>query len=456
MINNYNEKKIAILGLGVSGKASARFFINKFAKVTGFDNNIVKLNNDVDIQALKDQGLLITNGDHIDFMDFDLIIKSPGIGNDHPWIMQARNNGTKNVPIVGEIDIACAELSACGKKMAAITGSNGKTTTTVLVTHVLNASGMHAKALGNIGTPLINECLTQTTENCIYILELSSYQLETLNCPIFDVGAILNITPNHLDRYASFKAYAKAKLQMEQCVKPEGLFLIQDQAFFDFGHMLTKGKPVTYGYKLSASFFCNRQEVYQNGLLRFTVPDPYKGKYSHDIENIMAAYTICQCFGVNEKQFLDGLASFKKPPHRIELVTKFKGITFIDDSKATSVDAVIKAVHAMPEKVILIAGGVDKGGSYEPWIASFKNKVKKICAIGLAAQKIKNDLAHAIDVDILNSLDEAVVYAYSQAENGDTVLLSPGCSSFDMFKDYAHRGDEFKKIVFTLCNENKE
>lgn len=451
MFEKYYGKKIGLLGLGISGKACAKFFLDRGAVVVGFESNKAQCASDPTLLQLQQRGLTILQ-DADSFVDYDLIVKSPGIAHDHPWVLKAKAS-QKNLPIIGEMDVACDQLLNAGQKMVAVTGSNGKTTTVLLIKHVLEQAGLPAKALGNIGTPPISEIDAIRKEPAtVCVLELSSFQLETLEIPIFDVAVILNITPNHLDRYPSFASYAQAKFNLGRCIKPSGHLIMHHDVFCEFGYLLENRTPlgITYGYSLGATCFCDRQQVYKQGIPMFSLPEIFRGRTCHDVENLMAAYLVCDFLGIKVEVFLKALDSFKKPAHRIEFVTTYQGITFFNDSKATSVDAVIKAVQSLNEKIILIAGGVDKGGSYKPWIPIFKNRVKKVCAIGRASEKIKQELHGEIEIQILDDLEGAVNHAFEVAEAGDAILLSPGCSSYDMFKDYAHRGDEFKRIVSQL------
>src|SRR4029077_14479995 len=217
-------------------------------------------------------------------------------------------------------------------------------------------------------------------------------------------------------------------------------------------YLLKGKKPRLYGYDKAAFISTDLSSVFSEGKKLFELPPALKNKKSHDLENLLAAFALCSDRGVLGETFLDAWLSFKKPPHRIEFVTEFQGVSYYDDSKGTNIDAVKRAVQSLEGPIILIAGGVDKCAPYTPWLEEFKNKVKLICAIGQAAAKIYEQLASHIPVMIFHSLDEAVHQATRFAQEGDNVLLSPGCSSFDMFKDYVHRGKEFQRIVHELAN----
>lgn len=434
-------KKVLVIGLGLSGRSAAQFLLFHGASVEGVDRNAEALSANPEIQLLKNRGLTVTpETSSISLQHFDFILLSPGIPNSHP-LVQAASQLDK--PVMGEVELGCRMSN---NPMLGITGTNGKTTVTLLVTHVLNACGQPAAALGNVGVPFTQELLTIPSEDTI-VLELSSYQLETLYQPSLNAAVLLNITPDHLDRYGSMESYAAAKCGMERCLKPNAPFYMEESAWETFGHLLSKRKPLLYGYSKTSHITTDLAAVFQEGRKVFELPSALKGKKSHDLENLLAAYALCSARGISGEDFIQAWMTFKKPSHRIEWVAEHKGIKFYDDSKGTNLDAVIRAVQFLEGPMILIAGGVDKGAAYTPWIEVFKNKVKSICAIGQAAAKIEAQLSSSIPVVIVDSLEEAVEQAVRQAQKGDTVLLSPGCSSYDMFKDYVERGEKFQQIV---------
>lgn len=387
-------KKALVIGLGVSGKEAARFLKWKGFHVDTHDKDPAKA---IGFPFLEEPGV-----------DFDLAILSPGIPPTNPIVERLRKAGVK---VIGEIELACRYIK---QPMIGITGSNGKTTTTLLVTYVLNACGKEAIAMGNVGVPL-----TSLREgNAIIVCELSSYQLETLEAECLDVAAILNVTPNHLDRYKEMEKYAAAKFLIQNNLKPFGSLIIHENTLREYGSLVKARKVISF-----------------------------QPQENHNLENLEAAFLICEQFGITRSQFDRAAESFEKPPHRIQYVTEIEGIKFYDDSKGTSVHATLRAVESLPGPLILIAGGVDKGYPYTDWIAPFKKKVKKIIAIGEAAPKIEKDLRGQVEVTFAKTLEEATLSSYKQAVNGDTILLSPGCASTDMFKDYTERGLVFQKAA---------
>lgn len=409
------QKTVLVVGLGVTGKAAARFLLTQGYTVFGIDKK--NLSADADLA-----GVNVYTEDTLPLSQtFSLVLLSPGISPKHPIVLRALAVGAE---LIGEVELG---FQGSKQKALAITGTNGKTTVTSLVEHVLRFSGKKAKAIGNIGFAVTEYFVNPDPEE-ILVVELSSYQLETLKHPFFDAAVLLNITPDHLDRYDSFEHYVSAKARIQNCLKEKGELYLCEQVAQEF-----------------PSFFTRPFEVIGK-------EDPLLlGKMAeHDRYNLLAAFALCKKVGISVEEFKKGVESFKKPSHRIEFVGKIGGVKYFDDSKGTNVDATIQAVKAMDGPVVLIAGGVDKGFSYLIWKEPFLGKVKQIFVIGKAAEKIYSELSLFFNVKIVDSLERAVQEASNVALEGDSVLLSPGCSSFDMFRDYTHRGKEFQKFVALL------
>lgn len=444
-MNELSNKKVLVIGLGISGRSAVQFLLRRNAIVTGIDGNLDLLKNNQELQLLSKKGLTkLHESECVNVENFDLIVVSPGILESHPIYKKARE---AKVEVIGEVELACRFIKGT---FLGITGTNGKTTVTLLVTHVLNQSGKLAYALGNSGIALTSEdAEAAIAENAIIVAELSSYQLDTMNSRVIDAAVLLNITPDHLDRYHNMENYAKSKWHIGDCIKSNGVFYAEEKSWQEFGYLPKNIEPKLYGYS-NCAISTDLNSLIVDGKIVGPLPDSCKIKQNHDLENLMAAYALCQYVGVTVEQFLSAFATFKKPAHRIEYVTTVSGVSYYDDSKGTNLDAVIRAVNSLPGNIVLIAGGVDKGAAYTPWINAFAHKVKCICAIGQAATKISKDISHAIPVVLFQNLEDAVEHAASLAKSGETVLLSPGCSSFDMFKDYAHRGEEFQRIVKQL------
>jgi len=413
--------KKLIIGYGKSGKAAAAFFLQKKQQVIAADQKAPEM--------AKQEGvtLVVDKVENVPFAEVEQVILSPGISPLHPLVKEATK---RKIEVIGEIELAFRNLK---NRAVGITGTNGKTTVTMLTAHILQQAGKPAFALGNVGNPLIS---FSGSEKDILVVELSSFQLETLQQKCLDVAIILNITPDHLDRYPSVVEYAGAKLRIQKALKDKGeLFVNRDVA----ERYLAKGEYQLYDDR------SNLKKRFATYLMGKKLPV--------NSENALAAYRLCAHFGVNDTQFMAGLKTFKAPPHRIEWAGEINGVTFYNDSKATNVESVIHAVHTLSGPIILIVGGLDKGSSYLPWIDVFKGKVKCLYAIGIAAKKIKQELESNFNVILADSLFDAVQRAYQVAVKKDQILLSPGCASFDSFRNYEHRGEEFKKFVGQIMNQ---
>lgn len=346
---------------------------------------------------------------------YSLVILSPGIAPSNPWVQKVKKQGAL---VIGELELGLRNLK---NPAIGITGTNGKTTTTELIAHTLNYNGIKALAVGNNGKPLC-EHLIGLDPKVVLVIEISSYQLETAQTPSLDSAAILNITPDHLERYKDFREYMLTKLHIQTLLKhPENFYLTprcQNQIYEEGFHVQSTLE--------SASFEKEGLE-----------------------ENILAARVLSHNFGIDETQFFQALKAFSKPKHRLELIKKIDGISFYNDSKGTNLDAVMYALKRISPPIILLVGGKHKGYPYQIWKQALADRVKKIVAFGEAQKKIKQDL-HPFEVQLVSSLKDAVSFAYEQASEGDSVVLSPGCASFDMYKDYRHRGREFESIIKTL------
>jgi UDP-N-acetylmuramoylalanine--D-glutamate ligase len=434
------KRKNLIIGLGKSGRSAYDLLTAEGEDVVGVDDNTLLL------QQLSQEGLKVDATPCID--QFDRVIISPGISPHHSLYCQAL---LLKKEIVGEAELAFSRLRQLA---VAITGTNGKTTVTLLVEHVLKTSGRKAKALGNVGVPLTAYVKNADPEEII-VAEVSSYQLETMQTQAFDRGIILNITPDHLDRYPSMQAYAMTKCHLQDCIKPGGELWVHQTVADEFEALLRPGYK-TFGTDKEATAWTDQTALKREENIEVILPIIYRRLGEHESENVLAAWIVCAEWGVDAMTFLAAIETFQKPAHRIEFVASLDHVDYFDDSKGTNLDATIKAVQAMSGHVILIAGGVDKGASYEPWKKVFAGKVKRVLAIGEAAAKIARELSPEFDVDVMPSLEEAVRKAHRDAVSGDSVLLSPGCSSFDWFKDYAHRGQVFKRCVQQLLEERRK
>ena len=443
-------KEIVIIGMARSGMAAAEFLWKREARVTLSDHRPPSAL-ESEIQFLNERNIRYEAGGHSKelFESADLVVVSPGVPLSLPVLRHAAHMGKL---LISEIELASRYLRG---KVIAITGTNGKTTTTTLIGEILQASGFRVQVGGNIGTPLIS-LVESSNEDTWSVVELSSFQLEAV--PTFrpDIAVILNITPDHLDRYPSFDAYAQAKLNIfENQISSDFAVLnhedsslqkaagrIRSQVFwFSGSREVTCGTHVVRG-----------QIVFESGqgteLVMPCDQVPLKGR--HNIENVAAATTAARLVGIPPRSIADSIRNFKAVEHRLEPVAEINGVAFFNDSKATNVDATIKALEAFESGVILILGGRDKGGDFTVLRDLLQRRAKSVILLGEASDKIKTQLAGAVPMIQAHSMDDAAKQALHQAAPGDTVLLAPACASFDMFQNYEHRGREFKAAVGRL------
>jgi UDP-N-acetylmuramoylalanine--D-glutamate ligase len=449
---DFNHKRVLVVGLGKSGVASALFLKARGARVTVSDTKSGdELRNE--IPALLDHGITVETGGHGErtFHGQDLIVVSPGVPFDAPLLQQARLLGE---PVIGEIELAARFLPG---PIVAITGSNGKTTTTTLTGEILLAGGFPTLVAGNIGTPAISLADRATPETRI-VLEISSFQLETIQSFRPKVAVVLNVTPDHLDRHKTFEAYADAKAR-----------IFENQRSDDFA-VLNEDDPTCIAMatrtRAEVFWFSRQKEVKQGAWVRdgnilfrnaagqqeiMQIAEiPLKG--GHNLENVLAAVCASALMGCAPEKIRQAVHGFKAVEHRLEFVASIRGVDYYNDSKATNVDATIKALESFPASIHLILGGKDKGSDYSVLNDLLKQRVKRVYTIGAAADKIESQIK---DVEIVHAetLENAIRGANAAAEPGDVVLLAPACASFDQFKNYEQRGQLFKHIVRTLSNE---
>lgn len=419
-----NEKsKVLVLGAGISGRAAAAFLLSRGHSVIAVDQKANELREKSELQHLFDEGLEIVSDYSFTADEISQVILSPGVPPTHPLVRSAKE---KKIEVIGEVELAFRYMS---NRCIGITGSNGKTTTVLLTAHVLNKAGIKARALGNVGIGLSSYLLDPDPQE-ILVVELSSFQLETLQAKRLDIAAILNITPNHLDRHSSMQEYAAAKISIQNCLKEAGKMIISKKVADQYG-----------------AFF-RKYEIYdEEENIALTSNFEYIKMGAPEWMNCKAAFSIVKEFGIAKEKFDEALKEFRKPPHRIEWVAEIDKVVYYNDSKSSNIDSVMHAVRLLEGPIILIVGGTDKGSSYFPWIDCFQGKVKRIIAYGLAASKIEAEIGSVFPFNKVGPFEEAVRYAKEAAVENDTVLLSPGCSSYDQFRSFEHRGDEFKKIV---------
>ncbi|QQS46289.1 MAG: UDP-N-acetylmuramoyl-L-alanine--D-glutamate ligase [Acidobacteriota bacterium] len=439
-------RKLLIVGMARSGIAAAGFAATRGARVTINDS---KPESELTgIEELKARGIEIIAGSHPDalFENSDLIVVSPGVPLALPQFERARRAG---VPVVSEVELAARFLAG---RLIGITGSNGKTTTTTLVGELLEDGGLPVQVGGNIGAPLIS--LVETSRSDTWtVAELSSFQLEAIDRLHTDVAVLINITPDHLDRYDSMDDYAAAKSNIFRNQTEDDLAVLNaDDERVSKMDRLTRARSV---------FFSRRRELDDGIFLRGTlVLERRDGSErvlidrsqitlmgDHNLENVMAALAVGSFCGVPAETMRSTIARFKGVEHRLEFVAEIEGIRFYNDSKATNVDAAIKSLEAFPGNVIAILGGKDKGGDFAPLARLVRERCRAAILIGAAAPKIEAALDNTCPLHRAATMEEAVDLGFSLGSPGDVVLLAPACASFDMFTSYEHRGRVFKEAV---------
>jgi len=448
------DKRVLVVGLGKSGVASALFLKAHGARVTVSDTKSGdELRNE--IPALLDHGITVETGGHGErtFREQDLIVVSPGVPVDAPLLQQARALGEI---VIGEIELAAQFL---GGPIVAITGSNGKTTTTTLTGEILVAGGLTTLVGGNIGTPAISLAERAKSETVI-VLEVSSFQLETIQTFHPKIAVVLNVTPDHLDRHRTFETYVDAKARIfENQTKSDFAVLNADDAtcvamagrtraqVFWFSRQEEPGQGAwVSGGNILFRAGQNQHEIMQVSEI------PLKG--AHNLENVLAAVCAGALMGCAPAKIRQAVVGFKAVEHRLEYVATIRGVDYYNDSKATNVDATIKALESFPANIHLILGGKDKGSDYSVLNTLLRQRVKRVYTIGAAAAKIESQVVAAKnggpELIHAETLENALRKANAIAEPGDVVLLAPACASFDQFKSYEHRGRIFKEIVQTL------
>jgi UDP-N-acetylmuramoylalanine--D-glutamate ligase len=372
---------------------------------------------------------------------FDLIVTSPGVPFDLPGLVRARGRGVK---VIGEVELAAPYLQG---KVIGVTGSNGKTTTTSLIAHILRECGVPVQLGGNIGRP-VTDMIADSRPDQWNVLELSSFQLETIETFRAHIAVGLNLTQNHLDRHHTLEAYADAKGRLFRAQTKEDWAVINcDGAFSDLWAIITPAHRCWFNHQPGWSE--EDGEIRFNDQRLMPLADiPIRGR--HNAENVMAAAAAAHIAGIPLKAIAAAVRTFKAVEHRLEFVRRVSGVDFYNDSKATSVDATLKALDSFPGNLWVILGGKDKGSDYHPLQAPLREKAHGVLLIGAAAALIASHLEDAVPVMQSGTLAVAVQEASARAQPGDTVLLAPACASFDQFTGYEQRGRVFKEVVAGL------
>ena len=447
-------KKVLVFGSGKSGIAAVKLLYHQKADIVLFDGNI-----ELDVSRVKEAlgeiagsiRIKLGNLEKEELETLDLAVLSPGVPVDLPIVEAMKNAGVK---IWGEIELAYR----CGRgNVLAITGTNGKTTTTSLLGEIMGAAYEDVRVVGNIGVPY-TEMVEGSTEDTVTVAEISSFQLETIDtfCP--KVSAVLNITPDHLNRHHTMENYIAAKLSItkNQTMEDTCVLNYEDEELRKFGE-IAKVSVLYFSSarKLEKGLYLDGRDImYADGtnVEKVICVDELNILGMHNYENAMAASAMALSYGVDLGVIRTVLRQFQAVEHRIEYVTEKRGVRFYNDSKGTNPDAAIKGIQAMDRPTCLIGGGYDKESEYDEWIDSFNGKVKKLVLIGQTREKIAQTAEkHGFhDYVFAESLQEAVDICYANAESGDAVLLSPACASWGMFPNYEVRGKMFKEMVYNL------
>jgi UDP-N-acetylmuramoylalanine--D-glutamate ligase len=438
------RKNILVVGMERSGIAAAILLLREGARVTAADQKPFEQLSEA-ARALRDEGVAFQTQQDGGFEKFDAIVLSPGVPADIPEVEAARSKG---VPVLGEVELAAPFLSG---PVIGITGSNGKTTTTALTGHILKNCGIPVQVGGNIGTPVTAMLDTSRAEQW-NVLELSSFQLETVDTFHPNIAVILNITQNHLDRHGTMQRYAAAKARiLDRQTSSDHAILNADDAFCREFAQRGAAQRLWFSstQRIPDGLCLDQGHILFDGQRVIAAADvPIRGR--HNLENTMAAIGAAALAGASNKPIAAAIKTFHAVEHRLEFVRSLDGVDFYNDSKATSVDATLKALDAFDHGVWIILGGKDKGSDYTLLRAPLEAKARAALLIGAAASKIAPALDGAVPLIESGTLDAAVQTAFAQAQPGDTILLAPACSSFDQFQSYEHRGQVFKELVRAL------
>lgn len=449
------DKSVLVIGLGLSGAAAARLLVTRGARVAAMDNSDTPALRR-EAEELRDLGVRV----ELDLRlppagQFDFAVVSPGVAMDSLLAKELRQ---REIPVIGELELGWQQAVCLN---VAVTGTNGKTTTTELIEHVLTHCHKRTLAAGNIGKPLCS--VADETKQLDYLtLEVSSFQLETIRYFRPAVAVLLNITPDHLDRHHTMAEYARAKARIFENQQPFDWAVVQTEALAQLRTLGVKvpSKLITFSAQnrradihLDRSLIISRIEGWVGPLIDL---EKTQLRGPHNAENVMATLAVGRVLRLPLEQMVEAIASFRPAAHRCELIAEIHGVKFINDSKATNLDAVAKALQTMPSaqpgepNVLLIAGGRDKGLDYHDLGPLLAQRVKHAFLLGETREKLRASWSLFTPCTLADSLLEAVNDAARNAALGDVVLLSPACSSFDLFRDYRHRGEVFRQAVEQL------
>jgi len=450
MMLAFASKKALVIGARRTGAAVARYLASQGASVRLCDRSTLGFDDERSKMAGVAVEWCLGREDVALLDEVNLVIPSPGVSRDHPLLNAAIGRG---IEVLAEIELAYRSLAV---PLYAVTGTNGKSTTTELLGRMLRRAGRRPFVGGNLGTPLIEA--VGAPVDCA-VAEVSSFQLEWVKELRPAIGIFLNLTDDHLDRYASLDEYGEAKTALFRAQTPEDWVVLsrEDPWVWRFsrrlrGHAISFGfDEVEYGtFPRDGTIVIRLPDANRSGKELTIITARTRLRGLHNLENVMAASTAALLAGATLASVQRAIDEFPGLPHRLQVVREKDGVAWVDDSKGTNVGAVVKSLASIDPPVILLAGGVDKGGSYEPLRSLVRQRVKRLVLFGEAREKIQRVLGEETQTMLVSSLEEAVARASAAARPGDTVLLSPACSSFDMFRDYAERGDRFRALVEAL------
>lgn len=451
-----DNKRIVILGAGESGVGAA--MLAKSRGIDPFVSDSGKIDPEYKNILLKN-GISMEEGRHDEqlILTADEVIKSPGIPDDVPILRMVREKG---IPVISEIEFAFRYTKA---KIIAITGTNGKTTTSLLTYYLLKQAGLNVCLAGNIGFSFSKEVIEDKYD--YFVLEVSSFQLDYIKDFKADIAVLLNITPDHLDRYNyDFNNYIESKFRILNNMTEHDVFIYfrEDEVINNYlNEREIRPRKLAIALHEAPDTHARMNGKY----LRFLIPSSESDEFkvnmdsinlqgAHNMVNTMAAVMVTRVLNVSEKLIRASLASFINVPHRLEKVAEFQEITFINDSKATNLDATIKALDSYSQPIIWIAGGIDKGNNYDILLPRITEKVKAIVCLGVDNEKlVKTFGGHIHHIQETQEIRKAVSHAFKMASPGDVILFSPACASFDLFRNYVDRGEKFKQAVKKLISK---
>ncbi|MDO8432427.1 MAG: UDP-N-acetylmuramoyl-L-alanine--D-glutamate ligase [Candidatus Binatus sp.] len=435
-------KRVMVVGLGVSGLAAARFLASRGAHLTMTDRRV-----DLDRSKLPAGDVKLGAEDAAWMKNTELVVTSPGVPRDSKLLRAAVEQG---IPVIGELELASRYVEA---PIAAVTGTNGKSTVVVLLGEIFKAAGLSTFVGGNLGTPLIDAVGARYD---VVVAEVSSFQLEWIEQFSPKIAVHLNLTDDHFDRYRDLDDYgaAKARIFENQNADAWAILNRDDPNVWKLASKI-RSRVIGFGYapqNTAPSLWIEGDEIcFDLGDRRGRISvEKFHLRGRHNLSNAMAASAAALAMGIDASTIERALEEFAGLPHRIEFVRETGGVKYIDDSKGTNVGAAVEAIDAIPAPIILIAGGLDKGGDYAPLRKPLKEKVRLAILNGAARDTMRDALDGATTIAVVATLRDAVEHAAREAKPGDTVLMSPACSSFDQFKDYAERGNIFKELVRAL------